>query len=647
MLLGEREAQIMLRSGAAGVILHCMDPVVSVRTRFLVLTCASLLLSACSSSEKREGVAPNAILITVDTLRADRLGPYGYGGTQTAAINQLAADGVLFKQAIVQVPLTLPSHCSILTGQWPSTVGVRDQAGFTLAPDRPTLASVLKHAGLETAAFVGSSILNVEMGLGQGFDTYTNVLPRPGGTPRGGDLERRGDQVIGDAVRWIETPGRRRFFVWIHLFDPHTPYAPPEPYRTKFANSPYDGEVAFVDSLIGELIGALAAKGLYNKTLVVFTSDHGESLGEHGEETHGFFLYDATVHVPLIVKFPGSRWKGRVVGDQVRGIDVAPTILETLGVAVPAQVQGQALGKHAAGEQKGAAPPAFSETYYPYYHFGWSPLFSIRTAQYKYIRAPEHELYNLSADPRERNNIVLAEAAAASQLRAQLAKGYTESSSVGAPKRKSVDAATLAKLKSLGYIGSGAPRGGTRSGQLADPKDKIRVYTMLERALREGEQGRLRESNARLRQVLREDSSIIDAHLNLGVNLAQLGNTRGAVNSFRHALNLDPRNVIATYNLALAYARLGKLKEAIAGFSRTLDLDPRQAQARVDLGRAHELKGNTDAAIEVFKRAIADDPNWAEAHYYLGRAYERKGLSEQAQAEMRTAERLGFQEQIN
>lgn len=619
-----------------------MHPVVSVRAAFLVLICVALYLGACSTSEKREWPSANAILITVDTLRADHLEPYGYRRIRTPAISQLAGDGVLYEQAISQVPLTLPSHCSILTGAWPSTVGIRDQAGFTLAPDRPTLATTLKQAGLQTAAFVGSSILNAEMGLGKGFDTYTNVLPQPGATARAEDLERRGDQVMGDALRWIETPDRRRFFVWIHLFDPHTPYAPPEPYGARFASSPYDGEIAFVDSIIGKLISALIAKDLYEKTLVIFTSDHGESLGEHGEETHGFFLYDSTLRVPLIVKFPGARWKGRVVHEQVRGIDVAPTILEILGVSVPTQMQGQALGKLAAGEGKDPARPALSETYYPYYHFGWSPLVSIRTGRYKYIRAPKPELYGLSADPGEIKNIVSDEPAVASQLRAELASAYTEAPPSGEPKRETLDSATLAKLKSLGYIGSGAPRGKARSDQLADPKDKIRVYTMLERALRDGEQGSLREANAKLRQVIREDRNIIDAHLNLGVNLAQLGDIRGAVDSFRRALSLDPRNVITTYNLALAYARLGKLEEAIAGFSRTLALDPRQTQARVDLGRAHELKGNVDAAIEAFKKAIQDDPNSAAAHYYLARAYERRGLREEAQAEMLAAERLGF-----
>jgi tetratricopeptide (TPR) repeat protein len=345
--------------------------------------------------------------------------------------------------------------------------------------------------------------------------------------------------------------------------------------------------------------------------------------------------------VPLIVKFPDSRWKGRVVEEQVRSIDVTPTIVETLGIAVPDQMQGRPLGRLLTGEPKGEIPPAFSETYYPYYHFGWSSLTCIRTGRYKYIHAPKPELYDLSADPLEKNNLVSTNVEVASQLKAELKKEYGLLSS-GQTKRQPVDAVTMAKLKSLGYIGSGPTRDPEQVSKLSDPKDKVRVYTMLERALRAGEEGRLRESNIQLLQIIREDSSIIDAHLNLGVNLAQGGDLPRAIDSFRRALNLDPRNVIATYNLALAYARLGKLDKAITGFSRTLDLDPQQQQARLDLGRTYELSGKTDAAIDEFKQVIADDPNSAQGHYYLGNTYERKGLIQQARTEWQAAERLGF-----
>jgi arylsulfatase A-like enzyme/Tfp pilus assembly protein PilF len=601
------------------------------------LACAGILLSGCSGSGGRGARPAGIVLITIDTLRADHLECYGYRGVKTPAINQLAADGVRFTEDISQAPLTLPSHCSILTGMWPASTGVRDQTGFTLPPDRPRLAGMLQSAGFQTAAFVGSSILNSETGLGQGFDSYTNVSPAAGRSPNVEGLERRGDQVMNDALSWIGAPGRGRFFAWIHLFDPHTPYAPPEPYASEYRQSPYDGEIAFVDAAIGRLTSQLRGKGVYEQTMIVLTSDHGEGLGEHGEDAHGFFLYDATLRVPLIVKLAESREKGRVVGEQVRGIDIAPTILEAAGVAAPASMQGRSLLALAAGRAGTAPPPAFSETYYPYYHFGWSPLTAIRAGRFKYIRAPRPELYDLAADRDEIKNLVATDAVRTAGLQAQLAKDYP-----AAAPRENPDPAALAKLKSLGYIGSGGARQSAVAGALADPKDKSQVYTLLARALEAGERGDLREANRQLREVLRQDGRLIDAHLNLGVNLAQLGDAPGAMESFRRALSLDPRNVIATYNLALAYAQQGRMEPAVAGFLRTLELDPRQAQARIDLGRAYEMQGRIDFAIAAFRRALDNDPNSGAAHYYLGEALSKKGLKADAEVELAAAQRLGF-----
>jgi arylsulfatase A-like enzyme/Tfp pilus assembly protein PilF len=606
----------------------------------LAWAATGLVLCGCSRSSSPEWREANAILITVDTLRADHLECYGSRAIRTPAINRLAADGVRFAQDIAQVPLTLPSHCSLLTGMWPRFTGVQDQAGFSLGPDKPRLASALKSAGFETAAFVASSILNPETGLGQGFDSYTGVSPGTSAAPGSEGLERRGDQVMADALAWIRAHSSHRFFAWIHLFDPHTPYAPPEPYRTQYARTPYDGEIAFVDDVVGRAIDQLRGLRLYEKTLIVLTSDHGEGLGEHGEAAHGFFLYDSTLRVPLIVKFPESRWKSNVVAEQVRGIDVAPTVLQALGVALPPQMQGLSLLAAASGQPSSAPLPAFSETYYPYYHFGWSPLVSLRTATYKYIRAPKPELYDLATDRAELNNLAAGNASRTAGWQQQLNRDY--SAAIPAPHRENVDAATLARLKTLGYVGSSTPVRPADAQMLADPKDKIQVYNLLTRALDEADQGKVPESNAHLREVLRRDNRIVDAHLSLGVNLAQMGDAGGAVSSFRNALNLDPRNVIATYNLALAYARQGKLEEAIAGFSRTLELDPHQEHARLDLGRAYQMQGASDAAIAAFRRVIQDNPNSGEAHYLLARVLAQRGLAGEAEAEVRTAARLGY-----
>jgi arylsulfatase A-like enzyme/Tfp pilus assembly protein PilF len=599
----------------------------------LVTASAWSVFIGCSAALKKTGDI-NAILITVDTLRADHLACYGYRGVSTPSVDRLAADGVLFRQDISQVPLTLPSHCSLLTGLPPAATRVHDQAGFTLPPDIPTLSTILKGAGLATAAFVGSSVLNADTGLARGFDVYSDLSSSSGASAAGEEQERPGDQVMGEALRWIETPGRGRFFIWIHLFDPHAPYAPPEPYRTQYAAVPYDGEIAFVDSVVGRLVAALQSRGSYDKTLIVFTADHGEGLGEHAEQTHGFFLYDSTLRVPLIMKFPGSQFKGRVIAEQVRGIDVAPTILHALSVGIPSGMQGVELEGLAAGRARASAPPALSETYFPYYHFGWSPLTSIRTGQYKFVRAPRPELYDLGSDPQERQNIAEANRVAAGQLAAQLGNPGSP------PKPGNVSSDKLAKLKTLGYLGS---RTAQASASLADPKDKIETYNLLESALRDSEQGRLQESNTKLRRALTQDARLLDAHLNLGVNLAQLGDVPGAVDSFRKALSLDPRNVIAIYNLALGNAQMGRAKEAIDGFQRALEIDPRQARARLDLGRVYLMEGNTDAAIQAFQRVIQENPNFGEAHYQLSRAYNQKGWEQPAQGELLAAQRLGFQ----
>lgn len=582
-----------------------------VRVKKYVLAAVVAGLWGCARAPA-PGPRNNAVLITVDTLRADHLECYGNHAIQTPATNRLAAEGVLFQNAIAQAPLTLPSHCSMLTGTYPNATGVRDQAGFVLAPDQTTLAETLHGAGFETAAFVSSTVLGSEYGLKQGFDVYSEV-PRTGGA----EAERRGDQVIDDVLGWIQTPGRRRFFAWVHLFDPHTPYDPPEPYRSRYAQNPYDGEIAFVDSLIGRLVQALP-----ENTVIVFTADHGESLGEHGEQTHGLLLYDATLRVPLIVKFPGSAGRGRVVSEQVRGIDVVPTILEAVSVAIPGQVQGQSLVALAQGVSRDLGLVAYSETYFPYYHFQWSPLLAVRTGQHKYIHAPKAELYDLGKDPGEKRNLLGESPETAARMRETLLQGYKK---FAAPPPGKVDAAAIRRLKSLGYVG--APMSLNAAApfeKLPDPKDKIRVYNLLQQALEQARQGRIRESNEGLRQVVRQDGRIIDAHLNLGVNYAQLEEFPQAIESFRRALAIDPKNLIAQVNLGLAYASLGHLEEAASELTKTVELDPRYGEAWDHLGRVRQLQGRLDPAILAYREALRLDPGFARAQQHLREAEAQK-----------------------
>jgi arylsulfatase A-like enzyme/Tfp pilus assembly protein PilF len=582
----------------------------------------------------------NVVFITVDTLRADRLPCYGYKALQTPAIDRLARDGILFERTVAPAPMTLPSHCSIFTGAYPAYTGVHDQAGFTLKPDQVTLAEVLKSAGYETAAFVGASILNSRTGLAQGFDLYSDLSGRQ-------ESERRGDQVIEEAVRWLGSPGRRNFFAWIHLFDPHAPYRPPEPFRGAYRDNPYDGEIAFVDSVIGTLIRALVASGRYEDAIIVFTSDHGESLGEHGEKTHGLFLYDSTLRVPLIVKAPNLRGKSAIVREQVRAIDIAPTLLYLLSLPKPATMQGSELVSLI--ERRSQGPPllAYSETYYPYYHLRWSPLVAVRDERYSYIRAPRPELYDRQSDPQESHDIAGAGPAIAAEMDRK-AREYDRlsapGSGAGAPATDKVERATLERLRSLGYL-SVSPRktGKLDFAKLPDPKDKVGIYNSLLDALGDAEEGRIQQSTIRLKRVIEQEPELVDAHLNLGSNYAQSGECEKAVRAFQRVLELDEGNVSAIYNVALCQAQQGKLEQAVQGFRRLLSLDPDDNQARLALGRAYQLQGKLDAAIQTLKSAVEKEPGLVRAHEFLSQAYETKGWKEAAASERLIQKRLAPQ----
>ncbi len=617
---------------------------------WVLLICAVLGLYGCRPASTSQNtpqqassnqVRRNALLITVDTLRADRLECYGNPSIKTPAINQLAAEGILFQQTITPVPLTLPAHCSILTGLYPSATGVRDQAGFTLSSAHTTLAEHFKAAGYETGAFVGASVLNRTGGLAQGFDVYSDLSKA---TESGASAERRGDAVINEALEWMTVPDRKPFFAWIHLFDPHTPYDPPEPYRRQYQDRSYDGEVAYVDSLLGILFTAMELRDLQRNTVVVFTSDHGESLGEHGEKTHGFFLYDSTLRVPLIVKAPQAGVKNRVVSDQVRSIDIAPTLLELLGLSVPAPMQGKSLAVFVNGQSEASPRVAYSESYFPYYHFEWSPLVAMRSTSLKFIKAPRAELYDLSRDPGEKQNVLSERNDEAIGMAEQLQRGYLAGSAANPPSPGRSTTATEVQLRSLGYVGGARlpeSRQPDQMFKLADPKDKLLLFNLLEEALHDAEAGRTGESNRKLLQILKKDPRIVDAHLNLGVNYAQQGANAKAIAAFKQVLQLDEHNVVAAFNLALCYARLRQWKEAAQGFRTAVLLSPEDAQPQLDLGRVHLLQGDLVEAQRVLQLLVSKRPELSEAHALLSRVYEAKGMKAEAARETELANRPG------
>lgn len=580
------------------------------------------------------------LFITVDTLRADRLSCYGYKQLKTLSIDRLAADGILFSQAIAQVPLTLPSHSSIFTGTYPVFHGVRDQTGYFLPEERTTLAEMLQSRGYRTAAFISSFVLDGRFGLRQGFDHYDDIMD-PGDASRRGRLERRGDRTLDRALAWMEGSGGDNFFVWIHLFDPHVPYAPPEPFRSRFTARPYDGEVAFVDSLVGKLLAFLDQKGWYESALIVFTSDHGEDLGDHGENTHGFFVYDSTIRVPLIIKAPRKEMAGRVVDTQVQTVDIAPTLLQMLALPARAEMQGRSVVSLAA-RGGGRPSPGLGETYYPYYHFGWSPLRFLRTGKYKFIEAPNPELYNLEVDPGERKNLFSRDSAVAQEMRNQLREALSRFGPRQAARIEAqrMDEQTLEKLRSLGYVGYAARRARTDPVDFAllpDPKEKLDIYNRLQSAILDEQNGRMDLAIRKFRELIRLDDTLVDAHLHLGLAYKRQQRYAEAIEEFRDALNHDSSNSIAAYNLAHSYALAGKLEEAKVGFERTLEIDPREVRAMVGLGLVHQMKGELRRAVNAYERALELSPTEPTALANLGAALLAQGATERAVATLRRA----------
>jgi choline-sulfatase len=428
------------------------------------------------------------VIITLDTTRADRLSIYGLMDASMPALERLAREGVVFDQATTVAPLTLPAHTSLFTGLLPPRHGVRDNASEPLAGTETTLAEILQSRGFRTAAFVSSVVLGPERGLAQGFDEYAGASAQagtpPAGTPPAGEpvdhldsRQRRADAVIDDAIRWLTGVGESRFFLWAHLYDPHRPYDPPEPYRSAYAD-PYVGEIAFADAQIGRLLAALEARGLLDRTIVVVAGDHGESLGEHGEDDHGIFVYDSTVRVPLVIRAPHT--PARRAGGIVRLTDVMPTVLDLLQVPAP-PADGTSLAALIRGQATDLDLEAYAESRYPE-RLGWSPLRSLRAGRFKLIEAPRPELYDLERDPFEEHNIYTDRPSVALAMARRLRLIGRERDLASAPALAFVPAGLRERLAALGYVAGGpAPAPSAAAGSAPDPKDAIGAYNARRR----------------------------------------------------------------------------------------------------------------------------------------------------------------------
>lgn len=611
---------------------------------------------------------PNVLLISIDTLRADHLGSYGYKQAQSPTLDALAARGTRFVNATTVTPLTLPAHASLLTGTFPASHGVRDNGGFYLSDDRLTLAEILHVRGYRTGGFVGAFVLDSRWGINQGFDHYFDKFDISKATGVGMDtIQRPGHEVVDKALEWLAQDRKTPFFAWVHLYDPHAPYEAPPPYRSMFPPTlvgSYDAEIAATDAQVARLLDELRAEERLDDTLVVIVGDHGESLGEHQEQSHGFFIYEATVRIPLILAGPGIA--ARSVEDQVRIVDVPPTVLQVLGVPIPQVVQGVSLLPVLGGQRVDRL--AFAETWYPRYHYGWSELMAVRDGPYKFVLAPHRELYDLRVDPGETKNLaeeMPERAAAAERALKNLLERTTSAAAAKGPER--VDPDVEERLRALGYVGGTVSTRTLEDRPRGDPKDKIGLYNLLRLAGQDSVDGRIDEAIAKVRQALAADREIVEGHTMLGNLHVKAGRHVEAVAAYRQALVLDPEHPGAAFSLALAYKNLGRLEDAEAGFGRVLQLDPRSgksyfqladiAMRRGDFSKAEqalttgltlkvergpflvklgecyiELKRFDDAEKQL-RAALAEKPEIERAHYDLGLIHEARGEQDRAIAQ--------------
>ncbi len=628
----------------------------------------------------------NVVLVTIDTLRADRLSSYGSEQVSTPHMDRLAREGVRFSNAATAVPFTLPAHSSIMTGAYPPFHGVRENVGYSLDESLPTLAEGLSAAGWATAGFVSAFVLDSRWGIGRGFDHYRDDFQLDPNKPsvNVGQVQHEGPDTIEHALAWLDEPRDAPFFLWVHLFEPHDPYTPPEPYRSQYPDRPYDAEVAYTDSLVGLLREGLESRGVLDDSVFVLTSDHGEGLGQHGEGFHGYFIYDSTVHVPLILRLPFGDFEGRVVDEAVSHVDILPTVLSIAGRDVPVDVQGIDLLPLILGREPAAAREVYTESYYSLYHYNWAPLRSIRTESEKFIETTNPELYLLREDADEESNVLLQNRDLARALRDRLLAYSRDLKSSGDRPggRPDLDTETLAQLRALGYL-AGRTTGGVDEDdgvERTDPKERIAVHRAIMEAQSFIGRGDEEEAEEYLRAALDLDDNIVDANQMLGgiigrrADIAARGGDAAeateleqqALELYQRALALNPEHQASLLGLATSYWRLGRLEEALVGFHRLLELAPYESNAAIamsdiyaDLDRLPEalrvveaaaaeevapawihnqhgellaLLGRSRESAVHFERAIAKNPEIGQPYFNLALTHEEAGRPEDAAA---------------
>jgi arylsulfatase A-like enzyme/Flp pilus assembly protein TadD len=613
----------------------------------------------------------NVVVVTVDTMRPDHLRCYGYPDIQTPSLDGIAARGALFENAVAQTPLTPPSHASIFTGQNPNVHKVRNTGGFVLQSSSHPLARILQEQGWDTAAFIGSAVLKKLFGFNNGFAVYDDEMPVPGRkTEFREDPERKASVVVDHAIAWLN--GRtsdKPFFLWTHIYDPHIPYVPPAEFAQKYKGRLYDGEIAYADQQLGRLFEAVAQKSPADRTIIAVLSDHGESLGEHGEHTHGVFLYDSTMRIAFMMAGPGIP-AGMRVKQQARSIDFLPTLLELIGGRAPSYVQGVSLVPFFSAKPA-ATDVSYGETLYPKVNMNWSELRSVRTNRWKYIRAPRPELYDLTSDPGERNNVIAQHGPEVQKFEAHI-KNIISPGGNGTEKVDTalIDERVMDQLKSLGYLSSAGGRSYELTGSGPDPKDMVKILDLIDEA--ESGQSSLSEPRriALLQQALAQDPQNESLYYQLGGRLEKNGRYDEAVQLYRTALSkgiesarlhsriadlllkrgekdqaiaeyekgarINPVDLDAQNNLATAYLEKGRVGDAERVFHLILTNDPNRAAAQNGMGLVCIQKQDMNGARGYFEKAVQLDPDLVEAHMNLGLIYEMAGDRARARSSFET-----------
>jgi len=570
------------------------------------------LVVSCGEPREEKLLDVNVVLITLDTLRADFVGAYNQGKADTPAIDAVAAEGVLFERCIAQTPLTLPSHTSLLSGTYPLHHQIRDNGGFLVPQELEMISESLQKQGFETSAFIASYVLHSRWGFNQGFDTYSDDFDLSQYESISlGNVQKSAEVVLNNATNWFKlrqadnVRKTKPFFTWIHLYDPHTPYDPPSPYKEKYPRNPYRGEVEYMDHQLELFFDFLKKEGLYQRCLIILTADHGESLGQHGERTHGFFIYQPTVWVPLIIRAPRP-FPVKKVRNIVELIDIAPTIMDALGFPLPEAYQGQSMLGLMKGDKERTKNTAYSETYYPRFHFGWSELKALFYDDHmKYIIAPRPEMFDLSTDLPETDNLALKKSYQAGVVK-KLFQRFIAEKSKNARKpgeNKKLARDDLKKLAALGYITSVVDTSGKMD--LPDPKDKVRVFSNLSRAKDLMAAKEYDQAIELLKKVITDEPGLTDGFLQLGILYSKKNMQEQALAQYYKVLAQKPDYNAAMINVLNTLIRLGQYDRGIVAARGFLTTFPDDHGILNELASLYILKKDYAAARKVLLQSIA------------------------------------------